>query len=79
MNPILFDMNTIFPGKPDPATFAEKVAAHDFAVYRQQIVQLKGCAPTWAHLMVAARLLPLVARLEFLIDDGKGGRPIPVG
>lgn len=76
--PRCFDMNTVFPGKADPQTFPAKIAAHDFSVYQGQHVQLRGCAPSWAHLLVAAQLLPRVARLDFLLDDGHGGQVIPV-
>lgn len=78
MNILLFDMNDKFPGKADPATFPAKVAAFDFAPFRGAHVQLKGCAPSWAHLLVAARLQPLVAQLDFLVDDGKGGVVVPL-
>ncbi|MBI4236948.1 MAG: hypothetical protein HY696_00845 [Deltaproteobacteria bacterium] len=76
--PICFDMNAIFPGKADPQTFAAKVDAHNFAVYQAQHVQLRGCAPSWAHLLVAAQLLPVVVQLDFLLDDGHGGQVIPI-
>lgn len=76
--PLVLDLNTAFPGKPNHQTFAERVAAFDWQPYVGQRVQLRGCAPTWAHLLVAARLLPLAAGVDFLIDDGKGGVVVPI-
>jgi hypothetical protein len=41
-------------------------------------VHLVGCAPTWAHLLVAGKLFPVVAKLDFVIDDGKDGKPVEI-
>lgn len=78
MTQSIFDLNTVFPGKPNPQTFAAQVAAHDFAPYAGQRVRLHGCAPTWAHLIVAARLIAVGAAVDFLIDDGKEGIVVPI-
>ena len=58
--------------------FQEKLEAVGFTQYAGKRVQLRGCAPVWAHLAVAARLIPQVEELEFLVDDGKEGRAIPL-
>lgn len=55
-------------------TFQEQLEKVDFARYEGKRVQLRGCAPVWAHLAVAAKLIPQVEELEFLVDDGKEGR-----
>lgn len=78
MNVRVLDLNTTFPGKPDPATFAGVVAGCDFVSYAGQRVRLRGCAPTWAHLIVAARLIAAGAAVDFLIDDGKEGIVVPI-
>lgn len=78
MDVVLCDLNQRFPGKPDPRTFAQQVAQMDVASYTGRHVQLRGCAPTWAHLMVAAKLREVAAAIEFRIDDGKGGIVVPI-
>lgn len=78
MQVITFDMNTQFPGKANPADFADRVRTHDFTPYQGAHVQLRGCAPTWAHLVVASQLLPIVHQLDFIIDNGGDGVVVPV-
>lgn len=78
MESVILDLNTAFPGKSNPQTFAAQVAQHDFAPYAGQRVQLHGCAPTWAHLIVAVRLFAIGADVDFLIDDGKEGIVVPI-
>jgi hypothetical protein len=78
MEPMTVDLNALFPGKPDPSTFPEAVAQLDLTPYRDQHVHLKGCAPTWAHLMIAARLMHVAAAIDFCIDDGKSGIVVPI-
>ena len=75
---VTLDLNDIAAGKVELASFQQKLAAFDLAPYRDKHVQLTGCAPTWAHLLVAGRLFPIVAGLDFLIDDGKDGKPVLV-
>ncbi len=75
---ITLDLNEKFPGKPDPTTFGDRVDAFDFSPYTNQHVQLAGCAPTWAHLQVAARLFSHTKMVDFLIDDGKDGIVVAV-
>lgn len=74
----LLDLNDIASGKIDVAGFKAKLEGFDLSPYTGQHVQIKGCAPTWAHLMVAARLLGKVQALDFLIDDGKNGITVEI-
>jgi hypothetical protein len=78
MTPITLDLNDIASGKVELASFQEKVSSLDVSGYRDKHVQLVGCAPTWAHLLVAGKLFPVVAALDFVIDDGQAGKPISV-
>ena len=72
------DLNDLASGKVELSSFQSKVDSIDFSPYQGKHVRLSGCAPTWAHLLVAAKLFPLVTTLDFLLDDGKEGRPIPL-
>ena len=72
------DLNDIARGKIDVAGFRAKLDAFDLARFSGKHVVLRGCAPTWAHLMVASRLAGKVAGLDFLIDDGKAGIPVEI-
>ena len=74
----ILDLNDIAKGKIDVAGFRTKLDAFDLAPYAGKHVVLKGCAPTWAHLLVASRLVGKVAALDFLIDDGKAGIPVEI-
>lgn len=65
-------------GRVELDSFQEKLEKLDLSPYYGKKVQLRGCAPVWAHLAVAARLIGRVEELEFLVDDGKGGRPLPL-
>lgn len=76
--PVVLDLNDISSGKVELVSFQSKLNSMDFSPYHNQHVQLSGCAPTWAHLLVAAKLLPMVSKLDFLLDDGKDGKAIPV-
>ncbi len=73
---VSLDLNDIASGKVELASFKAKVESMDFSSYRNKHVQLKGCAPTWAHLLVAGKLFPLVSALDFILDDGKDGKVI---
>ena len=75
---IVLDLNDIASGKVELASFQQKVQSLDITPYRNQHVQLTGCAPTWAHLLVAAKLSPVVSGLDFVIDDGKDGKVIEI-
>ncbi len=78
MDTLTFDLNQAFPGKPNPNTFSAQVAQFNFESMRGKRVRLHGCAPTWAHLMVAAQLTRHGAAVDFLIDDGKSGIVVPI-
>ncbi len=78
MEKLTLDLNDISQGKVELGSFKSKLDAFDLSVYHGKEVQIKGCAPTWAHLLVAGRLFGKVKRLEFLMDDGKGGVPLEV-
>jgi hypothetical protein len=75
---VQLDLNDIASGKVELASFKAKIDSMDFSTYQGKRVQLSGCAPTWAHLLVASKLFPLVSGLDFLLDDGKDGQAIPV-
>ena len=75
---VILDLNDLSAGGVKLDAFTKTVEALETAPYRDKHVTIKGCAPSWAHLMVAGKLFPIVAGLDFLLDDGKGGRPIPV-
>lgn len=74
----VLDLNDIAKGKIDVAGFRAKLDAYDLTKYDGKHVQLRGCAPTWAHLMVATKLAGRVTGLDFLIDDGKSGIPVEI-
>lgn len=78
MEPITLDLNDLATGKVELSSFQQKVAELDVNQYQGKHVQLAGCAPTWAHLLVAGKLLPVVSALDFLIDDGKAGKPVSI-
>ena len=78
MNKVILDLNDISKGKVELGSFKVKLDGLDLSGYHGKHVQIKGCAPTWAHLLVAGRLFGKVGKLEFLLDDGKAGVPIEV-
>ncbi len=75
---ITLDLNDIASGKAELASFQQKVSALNIDSYKGKHVQLTGCAPTWAHLLVAGKLFPVVSGLDFVIDDGKEGKPVAI-
>ena len=74
----VLDLNDIATGKVEFKSFAQKLESVDWDSYRGQEVQIKGCAPTWAHLLVAGRLFGRAAKVEFLMDDRQGAVPIEI-
>ena len=72
------DVLDLSGGKVEYASFASKLEGIDWSQYAGQDVQLKGCAPTWAHLLVAGKLFGKAAKVQFLADDRKGGTPIEI-
>lgn len=75
---IALDLNDIASGKVELSSFQDKLNKFDLSPFKGKHVQLQGCAPTWAHLLVAGKLVPLVTGLDFVIDDGKEGKVIEV-
>lgn len=75
---ILIDLNDLFPPKSNPQMVREKLKQWDVSPYKNKAVQIKGCSPTWAHLLVAGKLFGVVASIDFLLDDARGGQPIPI-
>lgn len=75
---VTLDLNDLASGKVELASFTQKVSTLDIGPYKGRHVQLAGCAPTWAHLLVAGKLFPVVSALDFLIDDGKDGKVVEV-
>ncbi len=78
MEIVVLDLNDIFPPKSSVQTVQSKISQWDTAPYKDKHVQLKGCSPTWAHLIVAGRLFGTASAIDFIMDDGKGGVPVPV-
>ena len=72
------DLNDLFPLKSSPAQVQEKVAGWDVSSYKDKSVQIRGCSPTWAHLIVAGKLFGTAASVDFLMDDASGGISIPI-
>lgn len=73
---INLDLNDIAGGKVELSSFQEKITHLNTAPYAGKRVRLAGCAPTWAHLLVAGKLFPVVSGMEFAIDDGKDGKNV---
>lgn len=75
---IALDIDDIAGGKVELSSFAEKLASFDLTPYKDMHVQIQGCAPTWAHLMVAGKLFPIVKALDFIIDDRQGEKIVSI-
>lgn len=75
---VSLDLNDIASGKVELASFQSKLDQMDLSPYKGKHVQLSGCAPTWAHLLVAGKLVPIVSGIDFILDDGKEGKVIEV-
>ena len=74
----VIDLNDLFPAKTSVQGVQEKISQWDVTPYQDKAVQIKGCSPTWAHLIVAGKLFGTVASIDFILDDAKGGIPIPI-
>ncbi len=75
----VLDLNDIVMGRVELATFREKLERFDLSSYDGKHVQIRGCAPVWAHLMVAGKLFGRAHRVDYLLDDtGAGGEGIPI-
>ncbi|HLF07317.1 MAG TPA: hypothetical protein VI893_09125 [Thermoplasmata archaeon] len=77
-SPIRLDLAEIADGPVSVTNFKFKLEKFDLSKFDGKHVQLEGCAPTWAHLMVAGRLFGKARKVEFVIDNGKEGIPMPV-
>lgn len=75
---VLIDLNDIFPAKASVQIVQQKMENWDISSFKDKHVQIKGCSPTWAHLMVAGKLFGTVSAIDFFLDDNKGGISIPV-
>lgn len=75
---VKIDPSDVAGGRVEFASFPAKVAALDVEAYRGKHVQLEGCSPTWAHLLIAGRLFPIANGVDFIVDDGKGGKVVEV-
>lgn len=76
--PKSIDLMEMAGGKVEFKTFSLKLDSVDWDAYKGEAVQLKGCAPTWAHLLVAGRLFGKASKVEFLMDDRAGAIPIAI-
>jgi len=75
---VKLDPADIAGGRVEFGSFPAKLEAFNVQTYAGKHVQLEGCSPTWAHLLVAGKLVPHVAALDFVIDDGKEGKVVEV-
>ena len=75
---VVIDLNELFPTKASVQTVQEKLSNWDVSPYQNKSVQIRGCSPTWAHLIVAGKLVDTVPSIDFLLDDAKGGISIPI-
>jgi hypothetical protein len=76
--PVVVDLNALFPGKASVQAVTEKISSWDVSSYKDRAVEIRGCSPTWAHLIVAGKLFGTASSVSFRMDDGKGGVSIPV-
>ncbi len=75
----VLDLNDIVMGRVELATFKERLEKFDLDRYKGKHVQIRGCAPVWAHLMVAGKLFGKAKRVDYLLDDsGTGGDGITI-
>lgn len=78
MKPEVLDLNTLMTGPVRLEAFRERLTSFDVTPYIGKHVQLKGCAPTWAHLMMAGKLFGTAQAVDFLLDDKNGAQPVEV-
>ena len=78
MELVALDLNDLFPAKASVQVVQEKLLHWDTSSYKEKRVQLKGCSPTWAHLMVAGKLFGVAKAVDFILDNSKGGIVIPI-
>ena len=58
-------------GKVNDKSVAESLPRFKAEDYRGKHVVMKGCAPTWAVMMIQHRLEGVAAKLSFALYDGK--------
>lgn len=78
MESVVLDLNSIVSGPVGIENFKSAVEAFDFSPYYDKHIQLRGCAPSWAFLMVYEKLSSHVFAVDYLLDDGKRGVPIVI-
>jgi len=64
---VLGDMS----GKVTERSALEKLPQMDFQPYQGKHVVIKGCASTWAVMMIQHKLEGVAAKLSFTLYDGK--------
>ncbi|GEM_PF-1735481 len=75
---VVLDLNSIVSGPVAIDNFKNAVEAFDFSPYYDKHIQLRGCAPSWAFLMVYEKLASRVSAVDYLLDDGKRGVAIAI-
>ncbi len=75
---VKLDPSDVAGGRVEFASFPDKLAAFNVETYRGKHVQLEGCSPTWAHLLIAGKLFPIAEGIDFIVDDGKTGKVVEV-
>ncbi len=76
--PEILDLNNIVMGRVELETFRQKLDEFDLGPYQGKHVQIRGCAPVWAHLLVAGRLFGRAKQVDYLLDDSEEGIPITI-
>ena len=64
----VFDVGSVLPGKVEVNAFRQALDSMDLSSYKDKVVQLKGCGPVWAYLMVAHKLFGIAKGIEYLPD-----------
>ena len=78
MESVVLDLNSIASGPVSTDTFRDALEKFDLTPYHDKHVQLRGCAPAWAFLLVFEKLNVNVSAVDYLLDDGKRGIPIAI-
>lgn len=58
-------------GKVTDASLRMKLPQFQPEKYRGKHVMVKGCAPTWAAMIIQHQLEGVAAKLSFVLHDGK--------
>lgn len=70
----LFDLGIFMEGLSTPEELGKKLAKEDLSKFKDKIVQLRGCAPTWAYMILSHRFEGIAKGVEFRLADGKSVR-----